>query len=172
MIEEIIDLVDEQGTIIATLPRSEVFKKGLKNFRLVCIVIKNHEGKFYIPRRAPTKKEYPNALACFGGCVQSGESYDQACKRELLEETVDLDFNKLHYRLLGFISPFTHPVNGYVAAYEVTVPNHHFSYNPDDFSEGSWMSLSEFYALLEQGDIATKNLKAIFELFYKNGSKN
>ena len=46
MYDELIDLVDKNGVIIATKKRSEVFAQKLKNFRLVCALVRNTQGKF------------------------------------------------------------------------------------------------------------------------------
>jgi NADH pyrophosphatase NudC (nudix superfamily) len=165
MYDELLDLVDKSGNIIATMNRSEVFAQGLKNFRLVCALIKNDQGKIFIPRRAANKRDFPNALACVGGCVISGETYDEGLKREVLEEVM-LDISKIPYTFLGYISPFEHNVNGYVAAYEIQIPSSELSFEKNDFSEAMWLTPSEVKERIKHGDIATKNLLALLELYY------
>ncbi len=166
MTDELIDLVDASGTIIATMKRTDAFAQKYKNFRLVCALIRN-ENKFFIPRRAPTKVDYPNMLACVGGCVISGETYEEALKREVLEEVM-LDVSTVSYTFLGFISPFEHTVNGYVAAYEINVPDTNISFEKNDFSAAYWLTGKEIQERLKQGDSATTNLKAILNLYYTN----
>lgn len=165
MYDELIDLVDKNGNIIATRKRSEVFTEKLKNFRLVCALVKNNEGKLFIPRRSAQKADYPNALACVGGCVQSGETYDQALKREVMEEVM-LDIATTSYHFLGYISPFEHTVNGYFAAYEVIAPTATISYNTNDFSEAFWLFPEQLKERIKNGEHATTNLQKIIELFY------
>ena len=165
MTDELIDLVDASGAIIATMKRSEAFAQKRKNFRLVCALIRN-ENRFFIPRRAPIKADYPNALACVGGCVISGESYEEGLKREVFEEVM-LDISTVSYKFLGFISPFEYTVNGYVAVYEITVPHTNISFEKNDFSEAFWLTTQEIQERLQQGDMATTNLKTILNLYYK-----
>jgi NADH pyrophosphatase NudC (nudix superfamily) len=165
MHDELIDLVDKNGIIIASRKRSEVFAEKLKNFRLVCALVRNAEGKFFIPRRSATKRDYPNALACVGGCVQSGETYQQALKREVFEEIM-LDIETVSHRFLGYISPFEHKVNGYIAAYEIVVSSNTITLNEQDFSEGVWLFPNQLKELIKNGEQATTNLKKIIEVFY------
>jgi len=165
MFDEILDLVDKNDTVVATMPRSEVFSKKLKNFRVVCALLKNSSGKLFIPRRALHKADYAGYLACVGGCVQSGESYENALRRETLEEVM-IDVNEKSYRFLGFISPFEHTVNGHVAAYEVIVDNDVVTYAEQDFCEGSWLYPSQIKELIAQGEKVTINLSALLELYY------
>lgn len=133
--EEILDLVDEHDTVIGTMPRTDVFAQGRTNFRLVSVFLRDSQGHFLIPRRTNHKSDYPNCFACVGGCVQSGETYDQACARELFEETGLLLDQALSYRVLGILNPWHHGIKGYNKVYEITVLQESITLNSDDFSE-------------------------------------
>jgi len=163
---ELLDLVDENDTVIATLDRSEVFAQKLKNFRAVCALIKNKEGKLFIPRRALDKIDFAGAFCCIGGCVSSGETYEQAFRRETLKE-VGIDIATTQYRLLGILSPYIHQTNGYIAAYEITIDQQMPIYSDHDFSGNIWITPTELLSLIERGEQATINLKKILELFYR-----
>lgn len=63
-----LDLVDKNDCVIITMARSEVFAKKLKNFRVVCALLKNSSGQPFLPRRALHKADYAGYLACVGGC--------------------------------------------------------------------------------------------------------
>jgi len=165
MHDEILDLVDKNDHVITTMPRSEVFSKKLKNFRVVCALLKNSSGQLFIPRRALNKADYAGYLACVGGCVQSGESYENALRRETLEEVM-IDVDTKSYRFLGYISPYEHTVNGYVAVYEILVDDDVVNYAEQDFCEGSWLFPAQIKGLIEKGEKVTINLSAILELYY------
>lgn len=165
MHDEMLDLVDRNDMVIATMPRSEVFSKKLKNFRVVCALLKNQSGQLFIPRRALHKADYAGYLACVGGCVQSGETYEQALKRETLEEVL-IDVDATSYRLLGFISPYEHAVNGYVAVYEILVADDVVNYVEQDFCEGFWLFPEQLKELEAEGEKITVNLSAILKFYY------
>lgn len=165
MLDEMLDLVDKNDTVIAIMPRSEVFLKKLKNFRVVCALLKNRQGQFFIPRRSLNKKDYAGYLACVGGCVQSGETYEQALQRETLEEVM-IDIATTPYKFLGFISPYEDEVNGYVAVYELLYDNKEVHYAEQDFCEGSWLFMHELEKLVASGEKVTINLKAIMKHYY------
>ena len=163
--EEMIDLVNEQDQVIATKPRSEVIEKKLTNFRLVCVFIVRHDGRVLVPRRAPTKKLYPNALGLIGGFVQSGETYDQAFRREVFEET-ELDIDTTHYICLGTANPWRNNTMGFVCAYQINTKNK-ISFISPEFSELLWLTPQEIRQKIDDGEKVTKNLPILLSLFYK-----
>ena len=98
-VDEYLDLVDENDNVIGKEKRSIVYSKGLNNFRVVNLFIVNSEGKIWIPRRGPHKRIFPSALdMSMGGHVDSGETYEQAFKRE--EERVKQINEKRRHLLL------------------------------------------------------------------------
>lgn len=165
MFDEMLDLVDQNNNVIATMLRSEVFEKKLKNFRVVCALLKNSSGKLFVPRRAFHKKDYAGYLACVGGCVQSGETYEKALQREVLEEVM-INISQTQYRCLGFISPFEHRVNGYVAVYEIFVNDSSIDFEKQDFCDGYWLIPQQLKELVAQGEKVTPNLCAIISMYY------
>lgn len=165
MHDEMLDLVDANDHVIATMPRSEVFAQQLKNFRVVCALLKNPEGKLFIPRRSFNKSNYVGNLCCVGGCVQSGESYEEALHRETLEEVM-IDVSTTSYKLLGYLSPFEYTVNGYVAVYEILVHTTEINYAQNDFCEGFWLLPQQLKELINCGEKATPNLVAIIQQYY------
>lgn len=85
--DEWLDLVDENDQVIDRMLRSEVMKKGLKNFRAVIGFIKNNKGQLWIPRRVKEKISFPLSLdMSVAGHVGVGETYDKAFRREAAEE--------------------------------------------------------------------------------------
>lgn len=163
--EEILDLVDEHDIIIGTMTRTAVFAQGLTNFRLVSAFLRDLNGYFLIPRRTKHKSNYPDCFACVGGCVQSGESYDEACARELYEETGLLLDKALSCRVLGILNPWQHGIKGYNKVYEITVMPETISLNTDDFSEIMHVAPEQLSQQLRSQPI-THNFPILLKHFY------
>lgn len=84
---EIIDVVDEKGNVLDTIPRGQAEANNhiTKN---VLVFLFNKKGQVWLQLRPKTKKHYPgmwDVSAC-GGII-SGETADDAAHRETLEET-------------------------------------------------------------------------------------
>ena len=165
IIDELLDLVDENGNVIAIMERTHVFAQGLKNFRLAIILIKDVNNDRFVVRRAHDKPQYPGALCHVGGCVQSGETFEQGFLRELHEET-GIDATHMNYSLLGYLNPFIDNCNGYAAVYEVTVDDRNIQYNQDDFAEVFWLSPSQIKELIDGDDaMVTPNFPLLYKRF-------
>ena len=84
--EEYLDIVDENDNIIGTASWKEMFEKGLLH-RTSNTIVLNSKGEIFVHRRAEHLKLYPGLWDVkFGGSVRSGETYEDAAKRELFEE--------------------------------------------------------------------------------------
>lgn len=165
MIDELLDLVDENDNVIAVMERVHVFAQGLKNFRLAIILIKDTQGNHFVVRRSYDKPHYPGALCHVGGCVQSGETYEQGFLRELHEET-GIDATGMNYELLGFLNPFVDDCHGYAAVYQVIVDDSNIQYNQDDFAEVFWLSSAQIKKLIGDGEVVTPNFPLLYKRFY------
>lgn len=163
--EEMVDLVNERNEVIETRSRAEVVEKKLSNFRVVCAFMMRKDGRILIPRRAPTKKLYPNALCLVGGFVQSGETYEQALKREVIEET-GIAFDAASCVYLGSANPWQHGTMGFVYAYQITIPDT-ITFVSDEFSELFWLTPHEIQHKISSGEKVTRNMPILFSLFYK-----
>jgi 8-oxo-dGTP pyrophosphatase MutT (NUDIX family) len=87
---EIWDLYDEQGWKTGeTWERSRAKEIPEGRYHIVCdILIRHQDGTFLITLRDPNKDIYPGCLeASAGGSALSGETPEQAAKREMFEET-------------------------------------------------------------------------------------
>lgn len=167
--EEYLDLVDENDIAIGTEKRSEIYKQNLKNFRVANAFIKNSEGKLWIPRRALHKKIFPLHLdMSMGGHVDSGETYDEAFKRETMEE-LNIDLHKTNFRLLGNLRPPIHGVNAFMNVYEIysdNVPE----YNTDDYIEYFWLTPQELRERIKNGEKVKMDLPIVIDIFYPQAS--
>lgn len=83
--QELVDVVSEDGAIIGTASRSDVYSQGLLH-RAVNIVVFNKKGQIFIQRRSP-KKILPFYWDISASeHVKSGESFKAAAVRGLKEE--------------------------------------------------------------------------------------
>lgn len=163
--DELLDLVDSDDAVIGQIWRSEVYRNSLSNFRAVNAFLKNSFGKIWFPRRTASKKLFPSALdMSVGGHVKSGETYEQAFTREVLEE-MRLDTKSVPIRLLGQLTPHEHGVSAFMKVYEIhsdSTPE----FNRDDFTEYYWLSPYEALARIAGGDPAKDDLRKLLEIFY------
>lgn len=84
--EERVDVVDEQDRVLRSVTRAEMRRDRLRH-RAVFVAIRDDEGRILVHRRSPTKDVWPGWLdIAVGGVVSSGETYDAAAERELMEE--------------------------------------------------------------------------------------
>ena len=83
---ELVDIVDENDTVVGQVARGEMRKRVLRH-RAVFAAVVSSEGKLLIHRRSDTKDIWPGWWdIAVGGVVTAGESYDAAMVRELAEE--------------------------------------------------------------------------------------
>ena len=76
---------------------------------VIHICIFNKKGEMLIQQRQSDKKSWPNAWdITLGGCVQTGETSQQAAKRELREELgIEYDFSDVRpYMTINFDNGF------------------------------------------------------------------
>ncbi len=163
--DEILDLVDNNDNIIGQMERGEVYKNNLHNFRVINCFIKNHEGKLWIPLRQHDKRMFPGCLdiSC-GGHVSSGESYEEAFRKEMAEE-LNIDIDSVKYIVLGTCNPGSDGTSSFMTVYELTqdeVPN----YNPDEFQSYEWISPAELTTKIEGGIKSKDDLIKLVKKFY------
>lgn len=144
---EIMDIVDENDVVIGTAPRTEIYEKNLGH-RIAHVIIFNARGDMALQRRSPSRSFMPNAWVSAGsGHVQTGETYEQAARRELMEEAgVDIPLTFLArdpYVALGlskFLGTFTGVHEG------------PFQHDPEAVSEVRFFSLLDIAAMIKAGE--------------------
>lgn len=163
--DEYLDLVDGNDEVIGKKLRSEVYAENLSNFRVVNTFLINPEGRLWIPRRTATKRIYPLFLdMSMGGHVESGETYEQAFKRELAEE-LRIDTEKTPWKLLAHLTPHEHNVSAFMNVYEIKTAQAPV-FNPEDFVEYFWLSPHELFARIAAGEKAKSDLPKLVKHFY------
>lgn len=162
--EEYLDLVNENDEVIGRKLRSEIYKEGLLNFRVVHVFIVNSKGLLWIPRRTAHKSLFPLGLDySAAGHVESGETYDQTFVREVQEE-LNIDVSTVPYRTLGMLTP-KDGVKVFEKVYEIQ-SDEAPSYNADDFCESYWLTPQEVVTMIENGEVAKDDLAFVIKQFY------
>jgi len=165
--EEVLDLVDRADRVIGQMGRDEVLNRGLLNFRVVNGFVRNSSGALFIPRRAPTKRLFPDSLdVSVGGHVSAGETYAVSLMREAEEE---LGIRDKRWLEIGAFAPHSHGVSAFMRVYlleaEETPP-----YNREDFSEAYWLQPVEILRRITMGDRAKGDLANLVRLCFLAGS--
>lgn len=165
MPDEILDLVDRNDLVIGQARRSEIYRLGLNNYRVVNAFLVNDLGLLWIPCRSANKRIFPLCLdMSVGGHVISGESYEDAFRRELLEE-LNIRLETVSWRHLGYLTPHEHGVSAFMQVYEIR-SNHVPVYNRDDFVGYCWMEPEEVLKQIGRGEKAKDDLPKLIKIFY------
>ncbi len=100
---EIIDILNAEGEKVGKMSREEAENDNHTTEHVLTFVFSSH-GRVWVQLRPKTKKHYPGMwdISACGGVV-SGESHEEAAKREAFEETgLEVD---LHY-VESFLNTF------------------------------------------------------------------
>jgi isopentenyldiphosphate isomerase len=84
--DELVDVVDEDDHVVATVTRHEVRARSLLH-RCTYVLVRRSDGRFHVHKRTDSKDVNPGAYDMLpGGVCASGEEYDECARRELAEE--------------------------------------------------------------------------------------
>ncbi|HVE16265.1 MAG TPA: 16S rRNA (adenine(1518)-N(6)/adenine(1519)-N(6))-dimethyltransferase RsmA [Chthoniobacterales bacterium] len=84
--EEMFGIVDEHDNVIGAAPRDEAHASNLRH-RAIHVQIFNAAGEVFLQRRSIWKDRSPGKWdSSTAGHVDAGETYEQAARRELMEE--------------------------------------------------------------------------------------
>ena len=134
--EELLPVVNEQDEEIGTEKRRIIHERKLLH-RAVHVLLFNLEGKVYLQRRSMKKDSAPGKWdSSSSGHVDPGESYAEACVREIAEE---LNLNPvLSLRELGKISACPETGMEFTMVYTGVIDREPTP-NPHEIMDGQWI---------------------------------
>jgi 8-oxo-dGTP pyrophosphatase MutT (NUDIX family) len=140
--EELVDIVDDDDIVVATVTRSEMRSRRLQH-RSVGIAVISTDGRLLIHRRSLAKDIWPGWWdIAAGGVVAAGETYEAAARRELEEELGiegDVEF-------LGQSRYVDDDVAEICRGYRV-VHDGPFEFSDGEVSEVRWVTFAELDAM-------------------------
>lgn len=108
---------------------------------------------------------YEKNLSNFRVIVESGETYEEALKRELFEELI-IDTETIPYHLLGHLAPHGNNISAFMNVYEINMDECP-KYNTGDFVEYFWLSPKDLISKLKNGEKSKDDLPKLVKIFYK-----
>ena len=97
--QERVDIVDQNQDVLCSVTKQEAHEKGLLHKTVISEVI-GSDGKWLLVKQASDRQDAGQLVSPVGGHVSSGETNDNALKREALEELGIKDFT---YNLVGSV---------------------------------------------------------------------
>lgn len=133
----------------------------MRNVSIILLTLP--DGRIVFQRRGKDAPRAPGLLGLFGGHVEEGESYDEAMKRELAEET-SLRLEELQW---GFVQDYSLAPSGQSAAtfhlYWAEVPNADFEFDESEAQGIEVYSRSEAIARTDVADACRYVLENILK---------
>lgn len=143
---DILDVVDENDQVVGQATKKEAWEKKLRR-RIVHVLIFNCLGEIALQLRSASMFFCPSCWSTsVGGHVHSGESYEVAAKREMMEEIV-IDTK------LEFVSKDLYIVDKlemFLTTYRTTYDGP-FHINPKEIAEVRFFPLDEVCRMLNDG---------------------
>lgn len=100
MSEELVDIVNEQGEVVDTVPRHVMRSQRLPH-RSTYVAFLNRDSRFLVEIRTLQKDYAPGRFdACVGGVVGHGESPEDGARREF-EEEIGVSAGAVEFHDLG-----------------------------------------------------------------------
>jgi isopentenyldiphosphate isomerase len=164
--EELVDIVDDDDQVVATVTRAEMRAKRLQH-RAVSIAVLSSDGRLLVHRRADTKDVWPGMwdLAA-GGVVGAGEDYETAARRELAEE---LGVHPAHFEPLGE-GRFVDDAVALIGRGYRCVHDGPFTFTDGEISEVRWVGRDELDELMRHASFVPDNVELMLPLLQRPDS--
>ncbi len=155
------DVINEKNEVIDSLSRPELREKNLLH-RSAIIFLFNSKGELFVHKRASCKYSFPSHWdMTIGGGVISGEEYEKAAQRELLEETNISEKIKF---LFDF--RFKSDTDNFIGKVFTCVSDDKVSFPSDEISEGKFMSIKALKTFMKKEKFCPDSIK-VFEKYMK-----
>lgn len=166
---EYLDLVDENDNVIGKEDRNIIYEKGLRNFRVINIMIFTSDNKIIVPKRSSNRRIFPNCYDCsVGGHVSSGETYEEAAYRELKEE---LGIENVKLEEIGYFKPYDIDTSAFSKMYKLVYDDELPNYDKNGIQEIYYLTKEEIRKLIEEDVTQFKgDYPKFFRWLDENGS--
>jgi isopentenyldiphosphate isomerase len=142
--DELVALVDADGRVVGSAPRSVVRRDNLRH-SATAVLVRDPAGRIYLHRRSETKDWAPGHWdAAAGGVITADEDPDMSAARELAEE---LGVSGATLVALGTHLYEDDTVRCFEHAYEV-VWDGTIRHQLEEVAEGRWVDLHELAQVL------------------------
>ena len=139
MTDELVDIVDDDDRVVATVTRAEM-RAGRLQHRSVGVVVMSGDGRLLVHRRSEAKDIWPGWWdIAAGGVVAAGETYEAAARRELVEE---LGIAGVEFEFLAQSRFVNDDVAELCRGYRV-VHDGPFTFDDGEIVEVRWVTLAE-----------------------------
>jgi isopentenyldiphosphate isomerase len=147
-VDELVALVDENGRVTGTAPRSVVRRDNLRH-GATGVLVRNSAGDIYVHRRTPTKDVFPGCYDFMaGGVIAAGEEPYDAVVRELAEELGITGVELVKLPEGDYADEYT----SYRAHLYSCVWDGPIQHQPEEVEWGAWMSPADLVARLDDPD--------------------
>ena len=157
---ELVDIVDDDDQVIATVTRAEMRAQRLQH-RAVSIAVMGSDCHLLVHRRADDKDIWPGMWdMAAGGVVSAGETYEEAAHRELKEElgVAVADFH--HLGEGRFVDESVALIGrGYLAVHDGP-----FTFTDGEIAEVRWVNADQLDVLLATERFVPDNVELLLPL--------
>ena len=162
---EILSVVDEYDIIIGQERRDKIHSKNLLH-RSIHVLIFNSRDEIFLQQRSVMKQESPGLWASsVSGHVDAGESYDEACIREI-EEEVGLKIDETPKKLFK-MEPSILTANEFSWVYFLETDEELFL-NSEELENGIWLNQESLNNLILAN---SNNIAELFIYIWKKYCK-
>jgi len=159
---EILDIVDNTNTVIGQATKDDIYSKKYDH-RIIHVLVKNSAGHLLLQLRSKNKR-FCSGFWCTSasGHVMSGESYEAAAKRELLEEIGVFSSLILvdHY-----VYQDPRGMKKFIALFE-TLSDGLFTVAPEEVEKVDFFSLEKIKKMISDGEKLSPELLFILNQRY------
>src|SRR3989344_7666540 len=140
----IIDRVDNSDNVIGPIARGHIFRERA-NFRSAHVFVLNSDGHLLLQKLSRNHEDYPNIWgSSAAGYIFSGETYEDAAKRKLIEE---LGIQDAKVELVGKTALETGGGKKFVSLF-ITRYDGPIKSNPEEMEETKYFHVPEIQSKL------------------------